>query len=314
MILVVTNRDDLTADWLILELERRQADFVRFNTEDYPEHVKISWQTSRATLAIGQRQIDLASVRAVWFRRPLQPHLSGDLPPRRREWAEREAREALEALWHTHDGLWVNRPERNLLASLKPEQLKRAERFGLTVPATLVTNDIESASSFLDAQPAVICKPLYSGRVPDNDETSRLFFTSLLDDEARRAIAELGPEPYLFQEHVEKRYDVRVTVIGEEVFAVRIASQETEDGRVDWRKAATATLDHSVETLPDAVATQLLALVADYGLSFAAIDLALRPDGTYVFFEVNPNGQWAWVEQLTGLPLRARLADLLLAA
>lgn len=177
-----------------------------------------------------------------------------------------------------------------------------------------MTNDAESATAFLDAHPAVVCKPLYSGRVPDDDDTSRLFFTSLLDDEARKAVTQLGPEPYLFQEHVEKRYDVRVTIVGDEVFAVRIGSQDVEDARVDWRKAATATLNHTIEKLPDQVAARLLALIADYGLSFAAIDLAIRPDGSYVFFEVNPNGQWAWVEQLTGLPLRARLADLLLAA
>ena len=71
MILVVTNRDDLTADWLILELERRGADFVRFNTEDYPEHVRLAWRTSGATLSIRGRRVDLAAVTAVWFRRPV---------------------------------------------------------------------------------------------------------------------------------------------------------------------------------------------------------------------------------------------------
>lgn len=96
-ILVVTNRDDLTADWLILELERRKADFVRFNTEDYPQHIKLTWRATGATLALGQRLVDLSSVPAVWFRRPVPPRLGDDVPPRRRDWAEREAREALEA-------------------------------------------------------------------------------------------------------------------------------------------------------------------------------------------------------------------------
>ena len=234
------------------------------------------------------------------------------MPQRRREWAEREAREALEAVWRTHDGVWVNRPELNQLASVKPEQLKRAERLGFAVPETLVTNDPAAARPFLAARANAIAKPLYSGRVPVDDD-DHIFFTSLLDDEARQAAAELGPEPYLLQEHVEKRYDVRVTVIGDDVFAVRIASQESDEGRVDWRKAPLGTLAHTVEPLPDEVAARCLALTGDYGLAFAAIDLALSVAGEYVFFEVNPNGQWVWVEQLTGLPLRARLADLLLS-
>jgi glutathione synthase/RimK-type ligase-like ATP-grasp enzyme len=72
-------------------------------------------------------------------------------------------------------------------------------------------------------------------------------------------------------------------------------------------------LAHTVETLPSDVVELCVALCRSYKLQFGAIDLARRPDGGYTFFEINPNGQWAWVEQRTGLPLRARLADLLLA-
>jgi D-alanine-D-alanine ligase-like ATP-grasp enzyme len=48
--------------------------------------------------------------------------------------------------------------------------------------------------------------------------------------------------------------------------------------------------------LPDKVRESLLALVRSYDLRFAAIDLAVDRAGRWVFFEVNPNGQWAWLD------------------
>jgi glutathione synthase/RimK-type ligase-like ATP-grasp enzyme len=82
--------------------------------------------------------------------------------------------------------------------------------------------------------------------------------------------------------------------------------------RVDWRLGDVGRLPHAAVELPAEVGDRCLELTASYGLRFAAIDLAETPDGQYVFFEINPNGQWAWVEQACGLPLASHLADELL--
>jgi glutathione synthase/RimK-type ligase-like ATP-grasp enzyme len=311
LLLVVTSREDLTADWLILELEQRGTPFVRFNTEDYPARARLVWRPDYALLelAASNRHIDLREVAAVWYRRPVPPRLPG-LFPERVQWAEREAREALEATWLTTDALWVNRPERNQLAAYKPEQLRRARSLGFAIPDTIVTNDGQAAADFLLGYEEAIAKPLYRGRIGEGS-SERLYFTTLLDAKARGEAARLGPEPYLFQELIPKRYDVRVTVIGEEAFAARIESQHNAEAEVDWRRGRTGALPHSIEELPHELAEQCIKITRDYGLKFSAIDLARVVDGSYVFFELNPNGQWAWLEQLTGLPLRSRLADLL---
>jgi glutathione synthase/RimK-type ligase-like ATP-grasp enzyme len=159
----------------------------------------------------------------------------------------------------------------------------------------------------------VIVKPVRSGRLVI-DGAERIFFTSLLDADASQRLDKLGPEPYLLQALVDKRYDVRVTVIGSEAFAARIESQSDPDARVDWRRGHTSGLVHQVEELPREIAERCGRLVSSYGLLFAALDLAVDQDGRYVFLEINPNGQWAWIEQRIGLPLRARLADVLLGS
>lgn len=313
MILVVTNREDHTADWLILELVSRDAKFFRFNTEDYAADSKVTWAPPHsAQLEVRGRVCDLSSVASVWYRRPVSPRVSDELSAERASWAIGEAREVLEGIWRAHrDLLWVNHPDRNLVASSKPEQLAVASSAGFLVPDTLITNDPEEVRDFAQAhREEIICKPLRNGRFSVEGK-EHLFFTSLVGREALKSLSEVGHEPYLFQELIKKRYDVRVTVIGDDAFAAKIQSQRSSDGRVDWRRGESARLHHEIEELPQEVTQRCIGLVKQYGLHFGAIDLAVDLDGQCVFFELNPNGQWAWIEQVTGLPLRSRLADLL---
>lgn len=314
MLLVVTNRDDLHADWLIIELQRRGAEFARFNTEVYPHEVSLRWTPTGASLRLPdlESELDLSAVESVWFRRPVVPTAPEGVSKQLAEWAVREAQEALDGVWRTLDARWVNHPDANWAASCKPEQLARAERIGFEIPPTVVTNDAEQLRAFALAHgPAMVCKPLYEGWLP-SAAGNRTFWTSRFELAEGDGLDELNGEPYLFQGLIEKSYDVRVTVIGHEAFAVGIGSQSGEASIVDWRRGDLEKLDHWIEDLPGSVSRRCVETVAGYGLEFGAIDLARTPDGRWVFFELNPNGQWVWLEQRTGLPLRARLADLLL--
>jgi hypothetical protein len=310
VILIVTNRSDHTADWLILELQRRRSEYVRFNTEDYPGDVRLAWTPSGGQLLkLRDREIDLGQVGAVWYRRPMPPAAGLWSSPQRARWAMGESREALRGVWRTLDALWVNHPDHNRLAGSKQHQLCRAQDLGFVVPASLVSNDRDDVRAFAAEHGLLICKPLGEGRLELEDE-ERTFFTSRLKLDADDPLDDFGPEPYLVQELIKKQYDLRVTVIGEHVFGVRIDSQAVPEGKIDWRQAGVRA-PHAPEELPADLAERCLELVRAYGLEFAAIDLVRARDGRYVFLEINPNGQWAWLEQVTGLPLRARLVDLL---
>ena len=311
MLLIVTQRDDYHADWVILELRARGLPFLRFNTEDYPTAAGFEWSSAgEAHLTIRGQRVSLAGLDAVWYRRPIPPVMPDEWSPEEAAWAAGEAREALMGAWRTLDALWVNHPDRNRIAESKPLQLRVARELGLQVPDSLVTNSEEAARVFLgEHADDAVCKPLYDGKVPTADE-HRLFFTTRVAEDAV-SLANLGPEPYLFQELVEKLCDIRVTVIGQQAFAARIDSQRSEHTSTDWRRGRPRELKHTTMTLPDEVAERCVAVCQHFGLNFGAIDLALRPDGGYTFFEINPNGQWAWVEQRTGMPLRAHLVSFL---
>src|SRR5690606_24038940 len=108
----------------------------------------------------------------------------------------------------------------------------------------------------------------------------------------------------------EKGYEVRATVVDDAVLAARIDSRPGE-ALVDWRSDP-GSVRYSRTALPDDVVDRLCQLVNALRLRFAAVDLIVDPHGQVWFLEANPNGQWAWIEDATGLPITAAITDALL--
>ncbi len=122
----------------------------------------------------------------------------------------------------------------------------------------------------------------------------------------------LGAAPAIYQPLLDKDADLRVTVVGGEVFACRIDSQRHEDGRVDWRRAGSALVSVEVFDLDDAIAQRCRALTRKLRLEVAGIDLVLT-QGEIIFLEINAAGQWAWIEEATRLPIAAAIANRLVS-
>jgi glutathione synthase/RimK-type ligase-like ATP-grasp enzyme len=315
MILIVTNRGDRTADFGVLEMQRRQVAYLRFNTEDFPHaaysglRIGADYLSGHLTTHKGTLQLD--DVQSVWFRRPVVPTPAPEIvEPRTRQFCVVESLAYIEGLWRTLDCFWVSTPDRIRAAESKLLQLKTARHLGFSIPNTVVTSDPDEARDFLAAADAVVYKPLRQSRL-QYEGGAKLIFTSLVRDSQASQLEAVRYAPCIFQEYVPKRFDVRVTVFGAEVFATEIQSQASEDAKHDWRRCPARVIGHRVHTLPHDIAAKCTRLVAMLGLAFGAIDLVLTPQGEYVFLEINPNGQWAWIEQRTGEPMSHSLVDLL---
>jgi glutathione synthase/RimK-type ligase-like ATP-grasp enzyme len=97
-------------------------------------------------------------------------------------------------------------------------------------------------------------------------------------------------------------------VFGENIFCAKINSQANANTRKDWRGG---DCDHELFSLPEEVQASIHRLMDRFGINFASLDMILTPNGEFVFLELNPNGQWLWLEEELGLPLVASMADLL---
>lgn len=315
MILIVTNREDYTADFAILEMQRRGISYIRFNTEDFPQRTSVTARFGNSGLEghfdTPKRKVHFDEIDSVWFRRPVLPVPSSEIEdPTARQFCVIESLSCLEALWRSLDCFWVSRPDSIRAAESKLLQLTVASELGFSIPRTLVTCDASQARGFFESIDKVVYKPLRQGRLRYEDMTT-LIFTNVVTDRHASQFDRVKYAPCLFQEYVPKGVEIRITAFGPQVFAAEIHSQTDERAIDDWRRSGALTLPYRPQVLPAEVEAKCVQLLERLDLAFGAIDMILTPGGEYVFLEINPNGQWAWIEQLTGVPMSQSLVDLL---
>lgn len=307
-VLVVTNADDPTTDLVIGELNRRDVPVARFDSGDFPHALSVEATLTNGTggisgrLTTPSRTVDLARVRALYYRRP-SGFTYPQLEERDARFAVTQARYGLGGVLASLPGcLYVNHPHRIGDAEFKPSGLQAAVEAGFTVPPTLVTSVPDAARAFAKQYGPVVYKPLWAPLYRVDGVSYTVQVAEVAADEIDEAVAGTA---HLFQARVDKHADVRVTVIGDRVFGVRIDS-----GLLDWRTDYDR-LRYSVIEPPPPVRAALFAYLKRFRLVFGAFDFAMDADGQWWFLECNPSGQWAWLEPETGLPMIAAMADLL---
>jgi hypothetical protein len=318
MILVITDTRNETANAVISVLNGMGARWARFNRAEFPERCAIAFAPSGPEAGFfldedGDRT-DWAEVRTTWIWHPEAFGLEPGATPA-------EARFIGSACRHTCRSVLAFLEERSFMvnplsredrANDKALQLRLARGVGLKVPETLITNAPDRARAFCGQFPEVIFKVLNPPAIQDDDHVSWIT-TSLLTREDLDALDGLRHCPGIFQNRVPKRFDLRVTIVGDRVFPVEIHSQgdpATEvDFRLGWSRGI--RLPHAIHDLPPRIRGQCLELARELALVYCAMDLVVTPEGEYVFLEVNPSGQYGWIEQATGLPITEALAALL---
>jgi len=318
-VLIVTRRHDDHVALIEAELTAQGARAVRLNTELYTQDralVRFGAEGARASavLQIEGRELDARDVGAVLFRHLHIPTARDVAEGPARELAESELRATLEGALLSLDAHWLNHPSDNRLARHKLLQLALAAEVGLAVPDTRVTSDPAEIRSLFESWDGRMIAKLVGGQVvASSADEQHIVFTTLLEQQDLRDDAALAACPALYQRLVEKAFELRVTVVGDEVFACRIDSQRTNDGTVDWRHAVSSGVALAPHELDADLARTCLALTRRLRLQFAGIDLIVTPDGSTVFLELNAAGTWAWVQRATGLPIAAAIADNLIA-
>ncbi len=299
MILILTNSADATTDFLIPKLEASGARFVRLNSDRIVTDCRLAVSSGKTVLTVNGTAIKPSDVTSIWYRRPHPIELPGKGNVERRAHAESEWAEAIDGfLAQVPRYRWINHPADNALASHKVEQLSRAEIHGLKVPDTLVTLSAQKLRQFYKAHCGkLVCKPLASGAIDDAAGHHVIYSSAVRETDLEHAEL-LSQCPTLFQECINKQLDVRITYVDGSLVAVGLlAKTEAGQQRLDVRRNNMADVVHGRVDIPVCVYDNLLKYVASYDLRFAAIDMAVDFEGNWIFFEVNPNGQWAWLDQ-----------------
>jgi glutathione synthase/RimK-type ligase-like ATP-grasp enzyme len=196
-------------------------------------------------------------------------------------------------------------------AQEKIHQLTLAQALGFEVPDTLVTNDPDEFIDFYNRHDGNIISKNTAVRVESMVNGAFSGYTRRVLPDDLRFVFDAALCPLTLQSYIDKALELRVTVVGSDLFAVAIDSQVSCRTRTDWRHYDDRHTEYRIYQLPEPIKTRCLELARALQLKYAAMDVILTPGGSFVFLEVNPNGQYLWLEDATGLPISARIAKLL---
>lgn len=256
-------------------------------------------------LAHDGTSISSSSVRGVWWRRPKPMTYDEAAPTQYKGFVLEEKAHFFEGWLSTlpEDVVWVNRPDLERFADNKTMQLRLALELGLTIPKTCISNNPAAARRFISALGGNCIMKSYRG--------SEEFWepTRLVDQDLMSSLDHLPNCPSIFQERIEAYREFRVYVFGEELYAVEFdltASRYPADVRIDQR------LPRRVGTLPVGLQEVLLKYVHSLGLLYGAMDIRMTSKEEFYFMELNPTGQFLYLDYLFSGGLSKKMAELLM--
>jgi hypothetical protein len=300
-VLVLTNSSDATADFLAGKLDQSGIAYVRLDTDAFVGNAFLAATESEAHLCLAGKNFTPESFSHVWLRRPLGLGLKPERDPAETLHLEQEWSAALEGwLARISRERWINHPSSNGAASHKIEQLWRAKRMGLDVPPSLVTQSRDEARKFYEDQNGtVVVKPIHGGYIGRNQpEADTVIYTHAINPDEISLFPPTNASPTLLQRRVTKKCDVRITLVDNDLHAVGLVAPDNLGAqRLDIRRDAMADVAYVTVNVPSAVETALRRYVISYQLRFAAIDMVVDEADRWIFLELNPNGQWAWLDQ-----------------
>jgi glutathione synthase/RimK-type ligase-like ATP-grasp enzyme len=295
MILIITHKSDFTADYVINKLNQRGINYKRFNCEDILSNkVTLNYNSKFSYSILGETDFQ-----SVWFRRTKLPEIQ-ELSFNDKLYILNEIDTVIKNLFAVIESNWLSEPFYVYKAENKLLQLKTAQKIGFKIPPTLITTIKENLRDFFyQNKESIIIKPLSQTRV-GIEKSQSFLFTNIITKGQIDNLDEYDLTPCIYQKNIEKEYELRVTVVKDKVFAAAVDSQDFEETKLDWRRERLAF--RKVD-LPSEIERLCINIVKELNLKFGAIDLIKTKNNEYYFLEVNPNGQWVWIETQTGLEI-----------
>jgi glutathione synthase/RimK-type ligase-like ATP-grasp enzyme len=306
-VLIIAPSDDVHAEVLQGRLQQLNVDAIIWDLSRLPSKDTCTFHITPDSLEVGinskPRSLKLLDISSIWWRRPTAHVIDEAVTDERvRSYCQHETRTFIRGVFGAAGVPLINDPEVEVRAERKPLQLRTAQHSGFLVPRTLMTNDPSDVRRFFDDLRGRCVYKAFGAPRWQMVETRRL------TEEDLGRLDSLRHAPIIVQEYIERGRDIRVTVVGRDVFAAEAIVNDAV-GDIDWRLDLTTRWQP--HTLPEAISSACVVLTQTLGLMYGCIDMRQAPDGSYWFFEINPSGQFLFVEIDAGLPISIAMARLL---
>lgn len=307
--LIVSNSKDYSTDHIAYQLYEKKIPYLRINFDHFQNYEIELFPIEKIliiTIENHKYLVEDSNLKSIYFRAPTFLRENNvELDPielfKKAQWAA-----FLRSLIIFHSPLWVNHPSATYQAEIKPFQLSTAFSLGFDVPTTIVGNKF-SKNGKLSKLNDIVYKTVDSAVIRKGNQIG--FVYTGLTNSSSLLTADISNAPLIFQEALKGKIDIRITVINNYIYASSIEYLQSND-LIDWRLNSTAC-KYTNWILPDDIKVKCLKLVTSMNLIFAGIDL-IYIDKKYYFIEINPTGEWAWLQKNLNLDIDTKIAETLM--
>jgi len=310
-ILIVGFKEDIHGDAVSWALNHQKIPHHLIHFSNFPTQQPITISISKAddltqSIVFGEidaaeeNTINLRNATATWLRRPntsvfeLSGVHSGNL-----HYVAGECRSFCAGLIANlpESCKWINPLPAHYVAGSKARQLNLAAASGLKIPTTLMSNSAREIRKFVSRQKGgTVYKPLHPGFWNESNR-SLVQYTTPVTDEMLENSGALELCPGIYQEEIQKKYEIRANFLGSKIVSAKIESQAQENTKSDWRVDLLNKASIEPYEIPGEIADKIECLMKKMNLRLGCIDLVRDEDGDYVFLEVNEQGQSLWIEE-----------------
>lgn len=297
-ILIFTSSIDYTVDYIINKFSKQYI-FYRINVDGFDKYeFNISFEGG-FTIKSNQWEIREDEIDSIYYRKPILPNLS--------EYSEiyhsmiaRDIISYINGIVDAFDGNVLTRPSILKKTENKVYQIKIARKVGFKFPESSIGTSVKNINEIISEEG--IIKPLTTGKVVNRDKCE-IIQTSKIEGNIEE---DVSLTPLYVQEYIKKSYEVRITVINNKIFPVKIKAFNSVDWRIDQ-----INNEYELIRIPKDIECKCIEMMNIMELSFGAFDFIVNENNDYIFLEVNPNGQWLWLEEKIGLSISNEIINYL---
>ncbi len=307
MILIISNKKDIHIEKVAWWLDQNNSKYIIFD----PNIDSFEFSSEGLFFNIENLKVNIDQVISIWYRKPVTILFPNESLPKYfyQEYANKSNKILYEYLSKNKSVYMLNRFDDMSTAGNKILQLDLAKKIGLMTPITTITNNPKNIK--IDDYQMVL-KPLSGGNYFSEKGITLLGTKLITQKDIDNFEPKISNLPQIFQQKINKQFELRITIVGNQVFAVKIHSKKCEEDNIVDTRFVYKELYHTIFDLPQEIHDKLLILMKKLCLDYGAIDMIVDQNSNYYFLEINPNGQWLWLENMTNVPISKSIAEILM--
>lgn len=317
MVLCITHSNDFyTIDIVINRLKELGIEVLRFNSDDFSYKINFEYNNfsgkQEIKLTTPDFEITSDKIKAVWYRKLWNIVIPENLDDNYKKIYYQEYTTMRNIFFESLKNIpWINPMQiDHEIGENKLIQLKLASESGLLVPKSLFTNNSESVQKFFysECNQQMIAK-LHGALSRSMSGNTPFFPTTVISEGDLKDLDSLIYCPMIFQEKIEKQYELRIIYVDGDFFTGKINTEKSVQGSIDWRVATDIRPSWEEYALPLEIKESIKKMMKRMNLFFGALDMIRQKNGDYIFLEINPQGEWGMLQRDLGLPIGETIAE-----